>query len=316
MAGDFLRSDSGHDLVGSVMRRRIYEVLTNPRPDDRVGRIISIALLALIATNVVASVLETDVELAQNAPGFFKWFELISVAVFTVEYLLRLWSCTTAPRFAGAVRGRIRFVFSPMALVDLGSIVPSLIGLLLPGVVDLRFLRVLRLLRLFRLLRVGRAADAFALLVRVVQAKRVELAVTMVVVLVAMLLAAGAIFVAESSQPGTQFTSIPRAMWWSIVTITTVGYGDMTPATPLGQVIGGLVAFVGICSLALPVGIISSGYMQELTLKAKGPSLAPPPAATCPHCGQPPNSLEEVMRHLGSIAVTPRLTTAPSGDDQ
>ena len=267
------------------MRRRVYEALTNPQANDRVGRGVSLALLALIAANVVASVLETDVELAQNAPGFFLWFERISVVVFSVEYLLRIWTCTTDPQFQGALRGRIRFALSPMALIDLAAIAPSLVGLLLPGVVDLRFLRVLRLLRLFRLLRVGRPAEAFALLVRVVQAKRVELAVSMVVVLVAMLLAAGAMYMVEGSQPGTQFTSIPRSMWWSIVTITTVGYGDMTPTTPLGQAIGGLVAFVGICALALPVGIVSSGYMHELSVKAKNTTVTEALPTTCPHCG-------------------------------
>lgn len=267
---------------------RVYEVLSNPRSDDRMGRGISLALLVLIAANVLASVLETDADLAQSAPAFFYWFELLSVSVFTAEYVLRLASCTTLSRFHGAVRGRLRFVLSPMALIDLASIVPFFLGLLLPGVVDLRFLRVLRLLRLFRLLRAGRPAAAFALLVRVVQAKRVELAVSMVVVLVAMLLAAGAIYVAESGQPGTQFTSIPRSMWWSIVTITTVGYGDMTPTTPLGQAIGGLVAFVGICALALPVGIVSSGYMQELSRKAAGAVEERVPGETCPHCGAAP----------------------------
>ncbi len=258
-------------------------MLNFSRSDDRGGRVVSIALMVLIAANVVASVLETDADLAQGAPGFFKWFELVSVSVFTLEYLLRLWSCTTDARFRGAIRGRIRFVLSPLALIDLASILPFFVGLLLPGVIDLRFLRVLRLLRLFRLLQVGRPAEALALLVRVIQAKRVELGVTLVVVLVAMVLAAGAVFMAESSQPGTQFTSIPRSMWWSIVTITTVGYGDMAPTTPIGQIIGGLVAFVGICSLALPVGIISSGYMEELALRGKGRSVAAP--ETCPHCG-------------------------------
>lgn len=108
----------------------------------------------------------------------------------------------------------------------------------------------------------------------------------MVVVLVATVLAAGAISMAESSQPDTQFTSIPRSMWWSIVTITTVGYGDMTPTTPLGQAIGGLVAFVGICALALPVGIASSGYMTELSSTTRSArALAEPPTA-CPHCGE------------------------------
>jgi voltage-gated potassium channel len=265
------------------MRRRIHEILSNPRPDDRLGRVISIALLLLIATNVAASILETDAELATDAPTFFEWLERGSIIVFSVEYLLRLWSCTADPRFAGAVRGRIRMATTPMALVDLMAIAPFYVELLLPGSLDLRFLRVLRLLRLFRLLRYSRIAEAFATMSRVLQSKRVELAVSLAIVIVAMLLAAGAIYVVERGENGTQFTSIPRAMWWAVETITTIGYGDMIPMTPVGKVIGSLVAFIGICTVALPVGIVSSGFIEELTRKKRQPTTQD--AQTCPHCG-------------------------------
>ncbi len=265
------------------MRRRIYEILSNPRPDDRLGRFINIALLLLIAANVVASVLETDAELARHAPAFFDWFERASIIVFSVEYLLRLWSCTADPRFADAVRGRLRMAITPMALVDLLAIAPFYFELLLPGTLDLRFLRVLRLLRLFRLLRHARLAEAFGTMVGVLQGKRIELAVSLAIVIIAMLLAAGAIYVAEGGEPETQFTSIPRAMWWAIVTITTIGYGDMFPMTPVGKVIGGFVAFIGICAVAMPVGIVSSGFIEELNRKRHAPE--PAGARACPHCG-------------------------------
>jgi voltage-gated potassium channel len=261
------------------MRRRIYEILTNPRADDGVGRLISLALLGLIAANVVASVLETDAELARAAPNFFHWFERVSIVVFTIEYALRIWSCTSDPRFAGPIRGRIRMAATPMALVDVVAILPFYVELLLPGTVDLRFLRILRLLRVFRLLRVSRIADAFAILIRVLRSKRIELAVSAAVVGVAVLVAAGAMYVAERDEPGTLFTSIPRAMWWSVITVTTIGYGDMVPTTAIGKVVGGLVAFIGICAVALPVGIISSGFIDELNRKK-------PALPTCPHCGR------------------------------
>lgn len=262
------------------MKRRVYEVLTNPRRDDRIGRLISFGLLLLIAANVVANVLETDAEIHAGAPGFFRSFEIISIAVFTVEYALRLWSCTEDPRFQGAVRGRLRQALRPMAVIDLLAIGPFYVELLLPGTLDLRFLRVLRVLRIFRLIHVGPLAEAFARLIRVVQAKRLELGVSMTVVAVAMLLAAGAMYAVEHELSDTQFTSIPRAMWWSIVTITTLGYGDMVPQSPLGQVIAGIVAFVGICAVALPVGIISSGYLDDINRrKAAAPT-------RCPHCGE------------------------------
>ena len=249
------------------MRRRIYEILTNTRPGDVVGRIVSIALLVLIAANVTASIVETDTEVARDGQRFFHWFERVSVLIFTLEYVLRLWSCTVDSRFGGSVRGRIRMALTPMALIDLVAIAPFFVEVVLPGTLDLRFLRVLRLLRLLRLMRVARIADAFATVTRVLQGKRVELAVSLAVVVVAMLMSAGAIYFAERGEPGTLFTSIPRSMWWSIETITTIGYGDMIPTTPVGKLIGGIVGFIGICAVALPVGILSSGFIDELNRK-------------------------------------------------
>jgi voltage-gated potassium channel len=218
------------------MRRRIYETLTDPRPYDVTGRRLSVVLLFLIAANVAANVLETDVELVRQAPRFFFVFELMSVVVFTLEYILRLWACTADPRFAGVLKGRLRLAVRPMSLVDLAAIAPFYFELFLPGTLDLRFLRVLRLVRLFRLFRFGQLANAFGMLTRVIQAKRADLGVTLAVVGAAVLLAAGTIYTVEHGEPNTSFTSIPRAMWWSVVTITTVGYGDMIPTTPIGRI--------------------------------------------------------------------------------
>jgi voltage-gated potassium channel len=270
------------------MRRRIHEILTTPRADDVLGRTINFALLLLIAANVVSSVIETDAGIRRQAPEFFYVFERVSVAVFTVEYLVRLWACTADPRFRRPFAGRLRMAMRPMALVDLFAIAPFYVELLYPGTLDLRFLRVLRLLRVFRLLRIRRVADAFGAITRVIASKRVELGITLAVVIVAMLLAAGAIFAAERAEPGTTFTSIPRAMWWSIVTITTIGYGDMVPVTAIGKVIGGFVGFVGICAIALPVGILSSGFVEEINRHNAAPAAnAAEDDGACPHCGRP-----------------------------
>lgn len=274
------------------MRRRVFEILSSPRPDDTVAKVVNVGLLALIGANVVASILETDAELAGRSAEFFRWFERVSVAVFSLEYVLRLWACTESPRFRGAIRGRLLHAMRPMSLVDLVAIAPFYIDLFLPRSLDLRFLRVLRLMRLFRLFRVGPVSVGFARLVRVIQAKRSELLVSASVVSVATIVAAGAIYFAEHREPNTQFTSIPRAMWWSIVTITTVGYGDMYPATAVGKMIGGIVAIIGICALALPIGIISSGYMDDIArtdrAAAGGAETdATKPLSACPHCNRP-----------------------------
>lgn len=274
------------------MRRRVYEILNNPRPGDSVGRAISFALLLLIAANVAANVVETDADIAARAPRFFRTFEIVSVAVFTVEYVLRIWSSVEDPRFAAGF-GRLRAAARPMALVDLASFAPFYMTLLAPTAFDLRYLRVLRLLRLFRLLRSRPIADAFAMLARVIQGKRAEIGVTLALVAAAMLLSAGAMYMIEHRQPDTPFTSIPRSMWWAIVTVTTIGYGDMVPSTALGQLLGGFVGFLGICALALPVGILSSGFIEEINRKDQTAPTdaptgdAPATARTCPHCGHP-----------------------------
>jgi voltage-gated potassium channel len=263
------------------MRRRVYEILTEPRPEDRFGRAISYALLVLIAANVVASVLETDREIRAHAPAFFYYFERFSVAVFTIELVLRVWSSSADPQFADGIRGKLRVLASPMSIVDILAIAPFYVALLFPGLLDLRFLRVLRLLRLFRMLRIRRVAAAFSTLVRVIASRRAELGVTLAFVVVATLLSAGAMYVAERGEPATQFTSIPRAMWWGICTVTTVGYGDIVPATAIGRFIAGVVAFIGICAIALPVGILSSGFVDEINRRNREAMNEGTVCATC-----------------------------------
>ena len=263
------------------MRRRVYEILTEPRPDDRVGRVISFALLALIAANVVASVVETDAEIRASAPQFFHDFELVSVVIFTIELVLRFWSCSADPELGGGLRARLRLALRPMSIVDVLAIVPSLFELLMHGLFDLRFLRVLRLLRVFRMLRVPRVSRAFSTLVRVITSRRAELGITLAFVIVATLVAAGVMYLVERGEAGTQFTSIPRAMWWAICTVTTVGYGDLVPMTAVGRFVAGVVAFIGICAIALPVGILSSGFVDEINRKNREAITSPP----CPCCG-------------------------------
>jgi voltage-gated potassium channel len=269
--------------TASGLRPRVHEILNNPPIGDLIGRTIAFALLALIAANATASVLATDVDIARRAPAFFYWFEVISVIIFTIEYVARVWSSAADPRYGTGIRGRLRMMVSPLALLDLVSILPFYVELLSPGTLDLRFLRIMRLLRLFRLMRVRRLAEALSVLTRIVSSKRAELGVTLAFVVVAMLLAAGAMYAVEHGEPDTKFTSIPRAMWWAIVTVTTIGYGDMVPTSPLGQVIAGIVAFVGICAIALPVGILSSGFIDELNRKKAQAETVP--SRSCPHCG-------------------------------
>jgi voltage-gated potassium channel len=255
------------------LRRRVYELL-DVRPEDRgLERALNVALLALIVANVAAVILETVAAIRAEHASFFDAFETLSVAVFSVEYLLRLWSCTADPRFAGPVTGRLRFATSFLPLVDLVSILPSLIP---GGVLDLRFMRVLRLARLTRMLKVARYSQSLQTLARVLSAKRSELVVTAIAGALLLICASSLMYFAENEAQPQQFSSIPAAMWWGVETLTTVGYGDLYPVTPLGKLMGSVIAVLGIGLFALPAGILASGFSDELRRRG---------ARKCPHCG-------------------------------
>jgi voltage-gated potassium channel len=215
---------------------------------------------------------------------------VISVALFSVEYLLRLWSCVEDPRYSRPVLGRLRWAVSFMALVDLASILPFYISFLgFESRLDARVVRALRLLRLFRIAKLGRYSSALQTLARVARAKKEELVATLSLIALLLVMASSAVYFAEKDSPNTQFTSIPASMWWAIVTLATVGYGDVVPMTIAGKIIGGFVALLGIGLFALPTGILGSGFMEDVQRRRaeeaeKARTAAPP--ASCPHCGK------------------------------
>jgi len=256
-------------------RQRVYEIL-DVQPDDRgIEKVVNRVLLALIVGNVAAVILET-VQSVQAEYGLaFEAFERVSVAVFTAEYLLRVWCCTVDPRYAHPVWGRLRFALSFMALVDLVSILPSIVP---GGALDLRFVRSLRLARLARTLKIARHSRALQTLGRVLRAKREDLVITVIAGGVLLICASGLVYFAERDAQPQQFSSIPAAMWWGAVTLTTVGYGDIFPVTPLGKVIDGVIALLGIGLFALPAGILAAGFTEELSR---------PRPTVCPRCGEP-----------------------------
>ncbi len=241
------------------------------------GRGLQALLLALIVLNVLAVVLESVAGLAHRHGHLFLWFERFSVAVFTAEYLARLWACTGDPRYAGSIRGRLRYLMTPMALVDLAAILPSY---LLFMNADFRVMRAFRLFRLARLAKIGRYTEAAIVLARVLRAKREEMVVTLSLVAILGVIFASLAYYAENDAQPDKFPDIPHALWWAFVTITTVGYGDIAPVTPLGKVIGVCTAVLGILMIALPTGVMGAAFVEELNRRGKR-------AAACPHCGKP-----------------------------
>ena len=259
-----------------VLKRRVHEILAVAAKTDRASRVFDILILSLIGLNIIALVLETVAPIYRRCPLFFDVFEVVSVAVFSVEYALRVWSCTCSSEYASPVAGRLRFVASPMAAIDLLAVLPFYLPFL--GL-DLRFFRAARLFRLFRVAKLGRYSKALRMLGRVVAAKKEELGVTLFVLSLLLLVASCLLYFAERGAQPEVFSSIPAAMWWAVATLTTVGYGDVYPVTVAGKLIAAVVAILGIGMFALPTGILGAGFIEEVQKPRR-----PPPI--CPHCGR------------------------------
>jgi voltage-gated potassium channel len=245
----------------ATLRKRTAELLEIGHYNDRPSRMLNLFLILLIFLNVVAIVLESvDVVYTEFHRAFW-YFEVFSVLVFTAEYAARVWSAVdldgTSER--SPIIGRIRYMLTPMALVDLIAILPFYLGLFFPF--DLRFLRALRLLRLFKLTRYSPALGA---MLDVIQKEADALIASFVVLLVMLMIAAGGIYLLENELQPETFGNIPRSMWWAIVTLTTVGYGDVVPITPLGKMFGGLIGLIGIGMIALPAAIMASGFAENI----------------------------------------------------
>jgi voltage-gated potassium channel len=239
----------------------VHEVLDGHAKYGWPHRIVDTALVVLIIANAIAVMVETLPGWAERYGRWFWIFEAVSVAIFSVEYGLRLWSCVENRDrdFRHPVKGRLRWMATPMAVIDLLAILPFYLSFVVP--MDLR---LLRLLRLIRILKITRYSPALATLGAVVVSEgRAVLGAILVMVVVA-ILAGSLMYTIEATAQPEVFSSIPAALWWAIVTLTTVGYGDVVPVTPLGRMLGALVTMAGVGVFALPTAILSAGFAREL----------------------------------------------------
>ncbi len=272
-------SDGTESAVGRYgqAKIRVQEVLTGVA-SDTFGRVVMFSLIGLILFNVLAVMAESVAWIQADYGDWLAGFEIFSVTVFVIEYMLRVWSCTAHRRFRSPVLGRLRFALTPLAIVDLLAVLPTL---LLWAGVDLRFLRLVRLARLMRLAKLGRYSRALQAIWQVVRSKRAELLMALMWMGVLLVMASSIMYMAENEQQPEAFSSIPAAMWWGIITLTTVGYGDIYPITTLGKLTAAVIAVVGIGLFALPAGILGSAFVElREQQKAKRESV-------CPHCGKP-----------------------------
>jgi len=250
------------DRQSSRLKRRIFEILEAGAGGDTTSKIVDRVLIVLILINVVAVVLETVPSMRAEYWRTFQIIEIASVFLFTAEYLTRLWVADEhiTLRHMPPYRARINYAIQPAALIDLFAILPFFVGFLVPAA-DLRFLRLFRLMRFLKLVRYSPALRSLG---HAIASEKRALLACLVILFGIVLCAATALYLAERHAQADAFGSIPRAMWWAIATLTTVGYGDTVPITWLGQVIAGIVMVVGYGLFALPVGIIATAFAREI----------------------------------------------------
>jgi voltage-gated potassium channel len=258
-------------------RYYIYSLLHSPEIDSRVEFYLRSGIAALILINVVAIILETVQEINAVMYGFFLGLEYFSVVIFSFEYLLRLWSAVEIEKYSHPVFGRLRYIFSFFALVDVLAIAPFF----LPAVIslDLRFIRGLRLLRLLRVMKLGRYSTSLSLLMKVCRTKRDDIFVSLFVIILILLISSSLMYFIEHEAQPKSFPNIPASLWWGVATLTTVGYGDIYPVTAIGKICAAIIALLGIGLVALPSGLLVAGFVDELQSQKE-------PKA-CPHCGKP-----------------------------
>ncbi len=258
-----------------TLRKWAYQLLEPAVSGSRAARAIEVLLISLIFLNIVAIILESVKSIEAEYGIFFRRLESFSVIIFSIEYALRLWTCVENPKYHHPVKGRLRYAFSPMAIIDLLSILPFYIGFL---DLDMRFIRIVRTFRLIRVLKIARYLKALNLIQAVLRERKEQIVLSVMFIIFLLVMVSTVMYYVEHDAQPEVFSSIPVTMWWGIETLTTVGYGDMIPATTAGKILGGMIAILGIGLFALPAGILSSGLTEHLHGNARKKK-------RCPHCG-------------------------------
>ncbi len=237
------------------LRSQIYWWLERPDREAIGPKVIEIALIVLITLNVSAVILETVDSIYLPWQLWFDVFEAVSLIVFVIEYVMRFWVAPESPEY----RSRLSWVISPLAIIDLLAILPAILYLFVP--IDLRILRTFRMLRLLKLTRYS---PALKMLLAVFEEEAGAFFAGFFILMLMLIFAASGAWLAEHKAQPEAFGSIPHAMWWAVATLTTVGYGDVTPITVAGKIFGAIITILGIGMAALPAGIIATGLNEQL----------------------------------------------------
>jgi len=269
------------------IKKRTYEILEKGHENDDWSKRVDIFIIILILLNILAVILESVQWLKSDYETVFANIEKFSIAFFSIEYLLRIWSITEQEKYASPFTGRLKYMFSFYSMVDLAAVIPAYIPLLIT--VDARVLRGIRILRLFRILKLSRYNKAFSQIQYVLKSAKEELVISLCGVLTLLVIASCLMYFIEHDVQPEAFSSIPATMWWGVATLTTVGYGDVYPITAIGKLIGGIMAILGVGLFALPAGILANGFGQAIAKSQeleKQDKWSQEHELTCKNCGQ------------------------------
>ncbi len=263
------------------IKEQIFRIIDKENNQENyLNKLFEIIIITLIIASIIQIILESFDTINKAYSSYFRIFEIFTVIIFSIEYLLRVWTADLKFKNKSKITSRIKFILSGTGIIDLLAILPFYLPLFFKF--DLRFIRILRVLRLTRILKLNRYTKAFKIIGSVFNEKRSELLLTIFVTFILMLISSTIMYNLEHEAQKEAFPDIISTFWWAIATLTTVGYGDVYPITGWGKLISGIIAFLGIGLVALPTGIISAGFFEKVeNEKSKNKSYK-----FCPHCGK------------------------------
>lgn len=252
--------------VNTSLRAKTYQLLENETNRSFSARLINSLLIILIITNVIAAIFESEADYHQLYNQQFALFEIISLSIFCIEYLLRVWCCVEGEKYQqrSNSKARLNYIFTPMALIDLIAILPFIIAMFFT--IDLRTLRLLRVLRLLKLTHYFKGFNIF---ISVINKELKSITAAMMVMMFLIIIAASLMHSIEGDIQPQAFGSIIQSFWWAVVTMTTVGYGDVVPVTAVGKIISTFIMLIGVGLVALPAGMLAARFGEELRERRK-----------------------------------------------
>ena len=264
-------------------KKRTFEIIEKSQKGDILSTIFDYFIVILISLNVASVFLETF-ELSVYLNNFLRKFEIFSIIIFTIEYILRLWTSTLLYPDKNSFVARVKYVFSFMAIIDLLSILPFYLPFFFN--VDLRVLRALRLVRLLRIFKANRYTHAIQKVLFVIKNKSTDLISSIFVIFILMLISSVLMYSVESPVQPEVFKNGFSGLWWAVATFTTVGYGDIYPITSVGRFLSAIIALLGIGLVAVPTGIVTSGFMEASSKEEDDDNSQQDEKHFCPYCGK------------------------------